>query len=140
MIKEGDLPLDPRSRILRDPKYLITDKRARGYRPILMMDANNEWLDTGSNEFQSFVDEMNLVDPLHQKFGNNEMTSTTYSRGRCRIDFILVDSVIVPAIDRIGTRGLHKGIISDHAMLYIDCNEDQLFSGIINRPVLNPSR
>ena len=67
------------------------------------------------------------------------MASTTYSRVNHRINFILVDSTIVPAIKRIGTLELHEGIISDHVMLYMNCDKDQLVSGIINRPVLNPS-
>ena len=63
---------------------------------------------------------------------------TTYSRGKRRIDCILVDNTIVPAIKRTGTPGLHEGVISDHVMLYMDYDETQLFSSIINRPVLNP--
>ena len=47
MIKEGDLSLDPRTRILTDLRQLITEARSEGFRPILMMDANDEWLDTG---------------------------------------------------------------------------------------------
>ena len=52
----------------------------------------------------------------------------------------MVDATIVPAIKRIGTLGLHEEVILDHIMLYMDCDEDQLFSGIINRHILNPSR
>ena len=80
MFKEGDLTLDPRSRIPKDLKDLITHKKAKGFQPILMMDVNDKWLDKGSKEFQSFVDKMNLINPLHQKFGNDKMTATTYSR------------------------------------------------------------
>ncbi|KAL7524317.1 hypothetical protein ACHAXR_000531, partial [Thalassiosira sp. AJA248-18] len=46
MIVDGDFTLDPRTRILHDLRDLITDKRAQGYRPILMMDANDTWLET----------------------------------------------------------------------------------------------
>ena len=66
------------------------------------------------------------------------MISTTYSRSKHRIDFILVNSTIVTAIKIIGTLGLHEGIILNHVMLYMDY--DELFSGIINRCVLNPSQ
>ena len=131
---------DPRSRILTDLRDLITNKRIEGFRPILMTDVNDEWLDKGSKEFQQCVDETNLVNPLHQKHGHNGIVPTTFSRGKGRIDVILVNNTSVPAIKRIGTLGLHEGIILDHAMLYMNCNETRLFSGIINRPVLNPSR
>ena len=65
MIKEGSINLDPRSRILTDLRDLIVNKSAERFRPILMIDAHDEWLDKGSKEFQQFFDEMNLVDPLH---------------------------------------------------------------------------
>ena len=63
MIIEGDLSLDPRTRILEDLRQLITEKRHEGFRPILMMDANDEWLETGSQAFQNFVSELKLEDP-----------------------------------------------------------------------------
>ena len=139
MISEGDTTLDPRSRILKDLRTLITSHRAKGYRPILMMDANDEWVDSKSG-FAQFVKEMSLVDPLYNKFCGDGLTSTTYARGSRRIDYILVDSVLESSIKRIGTLGLHEGIISDHVMLYMDCDEEELFHGLINRPVMNPSR
>ena len=92
----------------------------------------------GSSTF--FFDKMNLVDSLHQKHRHNGIVHTTHSRGKHRINFILVYNMIVPAIERIGAFGLHKGIISDHVMLYMDCDETELFSGMINHPVLKPSR
>jgi len=94
MIIKGDTSLDPRSRILQDLRKFITDKRAEGFRPILMMDANDEWIDSGSKAFQNFVTEMQLEDLLYEKFGEAGITSTTYSQGSRRIDFILVDSML----------------------------------------------
>ena len=63
----------------------------------------------------------------------------TYARGSQHIDFILVDAVIAPSIKRIGSLGLHEGIISDHVMLYIYCDENTLFKGTLNRLVMNPA-
>ena len=140
MIKEGDFTLDPRTRILDDLGKLITSKRQQGFRPILMMDANDEWLESGSKSFQTFVKEMGLVDHLYDKFKDKGLTETTYARGKRRIDFILVDSSIVHAIKRIGTLGLNDGILSDHVMLYMDIDEVALFKAIMNRPVLHPTR
>ena len=140
MIQEGDLSLDPRTRILDDLRILITSKRQEGFQPILMMDANDTWLETGSKEFKSFVEEMQLVDPLYEKFSEDGLTQTTYSRGSRRIDFILVNSSIQKAIKKIGTLGLHEGIMSDHVMLYMDVDERELFKGQVNRPTLNPCR
>ena len=140
LIKEGDLNLDPRTRILQDLRNLIVNKRAEGFRPILMMDANDDWLESSSVTFKSFIDELQLEDPHYTKGGDLGIAQTTYARGRKRIDFILVDRTIVPSIKKIGTLALHEGIVSDHVMLYMDCDETQLFGRIINQPVLNPSR
>ena len=140
MIQEGDLTLDPRTRILDDLRDLITVKRTEGFRPILMLDANDTWLESGSKEFRAFVEEMQLIDPLFNKFSEDGLTPTTYARGTRRIDFILVDSALEPFIKRIGTLGLHEGILSDHVMLYMDIDERAMFKGIVNRPSLNPCR
>ena len=70
---------------------------------MLMMDANNDWVDTSSKTFCNFVHVMKLVDPLSEKFATEGLTKTTYARGTCQLDFILVDSTIAPAIKKIGT-------------------------------------
>ena len=141
MIAAGDKTMDPRSRVLSDIQKLILSKRDEGFRPIVMLDANDDWTNTnGGKQFSNFMQESHLQDPLHQKFHRSGLTPTTYSRGTRRIDYILVDSTIVPAIRQIGTLGLHEGVISDHVMLYMDCDETELFRGVINRPVMNPSR
>ena len=140
MVVERDTTLDPRTRILKDLRDSIVPKREQGFKPILMMDANDDWLEKSSKIFQSFIEELQLQDPLHQKFGQDGVTPATYARGTNRLDYILVDSTILPAIKKIGTLGLHEGIHSDHVMLYMDCDESLLFQGKINRPVLNPAR
>ena len=43
MILEGDTTLDPWNRILQDLGDLTTQKRVEEFRPILMMDANDDW-------------------------------------------------------------------------------------------------
>ena len=69
MIQEGDTNLDPKTRILQDLGNLITRKRAEGFRPILMTDANDDWLKTSSKAFKEFVEDMHLylVNPYYEK-------------------------------------------------------------------------
>ena len=65
MTQEGNVNLDPRTQILQDLDDLITQKRAEGSRPILMMKANDDWLQTSSKVFKAFFEEMHPVNPYH---------------------------------------------------------------------------
>jgi hypothetical protein len=132
--------LDPRARLLSDLKEIINQARGEGYRPILAMDANEDWTSPTGRQLAVFLNEMGLVDPLYERFSNQGLTPTTYARGSSRIDFILFDKALVPAVSRIGTLGLHEAMVSDHVMVYADLNESILFDGQIHRPVRVPNR
>ena len=141
MIQSGDKSMNPHTRVLQDLRLLIADKRSKGFRPIVMMDANDDWTnEKQGQQFWEFMQECNLTDPMHDRFKSSGLTPSTYARGSQRIDYILVDTTISPSIKQIGSLGLHEGILSDHVMLYMDCDEKKLFRGIQNRPVINPSR
>lgn len=133
--------LDPRDRILQDLEQLIIEHRAKGFRPIVFMDANEDWTNkrTGT-ALRSFLRKTQLQDPLYQRFHKDGLTASTYARGLSRIDYMFFDEALLPAICRIGTLGLHEAIISDHVMLYVNLDEKELFQGLINRPVRVPSR
>ena len=79
MIKDGDMSMDPQTRILTDVKALVTHKMTEGFRPIIMMDANDDWTEKGSKTFQAFISDLHLIDPLHDKYGSQ--LQATYSRG-----------------------------------------------------------
>ena len=42
MIQDGVMTMNPRTQILSDVKALVMQKRAEGFRPIIMMDVNND--------------------------------------------------------------------------------------------------
>ena len=67
MILEGDTTLDPRTQILQDLGDLTTQKHTEGFRTILIMDANDNWLHTSSKAFRAFVKDMHLADPYYRK-------------------------------------------------------------------------
>ena len=120
-----DLPsfLPSATRILTNLKELITHKRLEGLRPTLMMDNNDDWLRSCNKTFQAFIKEMQLEDPLYNKFKDAGLTRTTYAHGSRWIDSIFVDSTILPASKCIWTLGLYQDIISDHVILYMNCNK-----------------
>ena len=120
--------MDPRDRILQDLKQLINEYRSKGFRPILFMDANEDWTNKKSGKaLRDFLQETSLQDPLYERFKGAGLTASTYSRGSRRIDYMFFDQSLLSAIKRIGTLGLHEAIVSDHVMLYVDLDEKELF-------------
>jgi len=53
---------------------LITTKRAEGFHPILMMDVNDDWLHSSAKTLRSFLEWVQLVDPMHNKFKDEGLT------------------------------------------------------------------
>ncbi|KAL7519021.1 hypothetical protein ACHAWF_000213, partial [Thalassiosira exigua] len=84
--KEGQSKPNPRKQTLHDLLQLIRAKRAEGYRPVLMMDANGDYLaDKDPDlELRQFLEDANLIDPYYEKFGSQ---ARTYLHGSKRLDY-----------------------------------------------------
>jgi hypothetical protein len=128
---------NPRQQILKDLTTLITTKRNEGLRPILMMDANGDYLKGKDKELADFIAANGLCDPFYEKF---QISPSTYVHGPNRLDYILMDPALTGAIERIGYLGTHDGAMSDHVMAVVDVCERKLFDGILNRPPIHHSR
>ena len=76
MIVEGDMTIDPMTHILKDLRDLIVSKHEQGFKPILMMDANDNWLEK-QKDLPKFIEEFQREDPLFQRFGQNGVTPVT---------------------------------------------------------------
>ncbi|KAL3762213.1 hypothetical protein ACHAWU_004751 [Discostella pseudostelligera] len=127
---------NPRRQIFEDMLALITSKRALGFRPIVMMDANGDYNGSDS-DFASFVLRAGLADPFFEKFSTSP---PTYIYGSTRLDYVLVDPALTHAIVRVGYLGTHEGAYSDHVMAVVDFDERRLFAGVLNRPPPRHSR
>ena len=136
---DGETDPDPRQRLLTDLELLIRTHREKGYRPILLMDANGDYLAplNPDTSFAKFIHTTYLQDPFYEKFN---MTPRTYLHGTKQIDYILVDPILTPSIKSIGYLGTHMGADSDHVMAFVDFDEAQLFHGVVNRPVMFQAR
>ncbi|KAL7519229.1 hypothetical protein ACHAWF_000218, partial [Thalassiosira exigua] len=137
--KEGQSKPNPRRQTLQDLLQLIREKRAEGYRPVLMMDANGDYLAEKDPdiELRQFLEDANLMDPYYEKFGSQ---ARTYLHGSKRLDYIFIDPALSDAVKGVGYLGIHEGLYSDHALAFIDFKEELLFRGIIHRPVSVHSR
>ena len=124
---------NPRKQFLHDILTVIRAQRSKGFRPILMMDAHGDYTSEKQRDkdLGRFISEAGLVDPLWEKLG---YSPRTYTRGRRRLDYILMDRGLCPSIKAIGNLGTHEAADSDHVLLYVDFDERRLFSGLINRP------
>lgn len=69
-------PLDPRARLLKDLGDLISEERAKGFRPILCMDANEDWTLDDGQALHEFLTQLQLSDHLYDKYGSDLPTST----------------------------------------------------------------
>ena len=136
MIEEGIATPNSQKQILTDLLSLIEAKRLKGFRPILMMDANGDYTCTKTQDrnkdLKSFIREANLVDHFHEKFPD---PIHIYVYGSKRLDYILADPALVEAIERIRYLGTHKGACSDHVLAYVDFNTAKLLKGEINHPI-----
>lgn len=90
--------LDPRTRLLQDLLELINNEQREGFRPIICMDANEDWSSRTGTQSAEFIRDAGLSDPLCDRFYQDGVTPTTYARGSQRIDYILFDEALVPAI------------------------------------------
>jgi hypothetical protein len=135
----GDTDPDPHQRTLTDLELLIRTHREKGYRPILLMDANGDYQATSNPDasLAAFIQNTHLLDPFYKKFN---ISPRTYIYGTKWIDYILIDPALTPSIKSIGYLGTHMGADSDHVMAFVDFDESQLFQGIINCPVMFQAR
>ena len=117
----------PRRQILLDIAALVNHHRARGFYPIVMMDANGDY-QGGDKDLNKFLFDAGLGDPFFDKFN---ISPTTIVNGSSRIDYIFMDPSLSPAIDRIGYLGTHDGALSDHVVGYVDLDERILFAGLL---------
>ena len=53
-----------RAKLLKDLQQAIQSERSQGFRPILMMDANEDWTAKDRKDLQEFMIASGLVDPL----------------------------------------------------------------------------
>lgn len=126
----GQREPNPRRQIFDDLGRLITEHRARGYRPILLIDANGDYQKGKDKDLLKFMDDSQLTDPYADRFGHTR----TFIRGSSRIDYIFMDRALIPSLKSIGYLGTHDGATSDHVMAYADFDHQQMFAGIINKP------
>jgi hypothetical protein len=130
LLKAGHSNPNPRRQILTDLLALMQTHCAKGFRPILMMDANGDY--RGEDKFFTlFLNEAGLDDPFFDQY---QISPPTYIRDTRQLDYIFIDPALSPSLVCIGYLGIHDGVLSNHVMMLADFDEHKLFSGVLNHP------
>ena len=109
---------------------MIETKKAEGFRPVLIMEANRDYTcEKGDPDLRDFTESAGLVDHYHDK--SPEPIETHIHRSK-RLDYILVDPGLVGTTKHIGYPSSHEGAFSDHVYTYVDFKESKLFQELIN--------
>ena len=87
---------------------------------------------------KDFMKENILIDIIGDM--HDEKSTATYARGSRRIYFILGDQHVRDAATQSGHLALHKGIISDHVMVWTDFNQNSLFRNKVYSPLAPEGR
>jgi xanthine/CO dehydrogenase XdhC/CoxF family maturation factor len=99
---------------------LIDEKREKGFRPILMIDANKDWVTEShkkqGNKLRKFMSECQLCDPFYEKF---KTSPRIYVDGQHRLDYILIDPALNHAVKYVGHLGSLEANNSDHSLVDI---------------------
>lgn len=136
MREEGHLNPNPRRQFFIDLQTTIDRQRSKGFRPIVMLDANGDWRDQ-DKDFKDFLTKSNLADVFFERFQDSPRT---YLYSDNRLDYILVDKALLPAVQRVGYLGTHEGADTDHVYSFLDMDEKTLFGVTLNRPISVHSR
>ena len=126
MREAGQSNPNPRRQFFKDLLAVIGSQREKGYRPIIMLDANGDW-NRKDTDFRDFLRKSNLVDAFYEKFRESPRT---YMYSKNRLDYILVDRALCSAITAIGYCGTHSGAHSDPVYAYMDMDEERLLGGL----------
>ena len=85
----------------------------------------NDTLTTNSSTM-TLCQRFQLSDPFLEKYPQNE-NFATYLRGTKRIDYFLVSSAILPAVQHTGYEPFHFRCLSDHRGYFLDLDTLLLF-------------
>ena len=108
MQEEGITDPNPRQQILTDILKLIKEKRAEGFRLILMMNANGDYNHNTlpDKALHAFIQETGLVDPYHTCF---PAQIYTYMYSKWWIDCILMGAELEQVVVRVSYLALYEG-------------------------------
>lgn len=129
MLRDGIENPNPRSQYFKDLSDFIgerhdEDRGKHGF--IIGVDANESLQENGA--FQRFMDE-NLLSCCHSAVHPSVKDTPTAEYGSDRIDFILASDNILEHVKRAGILPLHQTTQSDHRMLFIDINIEEVLKG-----------
>lgn len=124
-LAKANAAVNPRAQFWADLTMFIQTATAAHTEVLVMMDANADITDSG---FADFLIACGLHD-LHTEDGEVDPPPETYYRGKRKIDFCLGTNGVAHAVTRAGITSYEGGLkYSDHWALFVDINEELLFT------------
>jgi hypothetical protein len=118
---------DPRKRFIIDLEKRVSKAIGEKQGVIVMLDAN-ESLQHFNNDFTKWVRNSGLID-IHVHRHGTEDEPATYTRGKTRIDYILISPDLVEFVSAAGILPFKTFTKSDHRALFMDIDLDRYLGG-----------
>jgi hypothetical protein len=129
--------VNPRAQFWADLTMFIQTATAANTEVLVMMDANADTTDSG---FATFLIACGLHD-LHTDGGHVDPPPETYYRGKKKIDFCLGAHEVAHAVTCARITSHEGGLkYSDHQALFVDINEELLFTSKGVDPTVHKGR
>jgi hypothetical protein len=125
--RSGDKTPDPRKRFIADLEKRVQSAMRAKQGVIVMLDAN-ESLQHFNNDFTKWVRESGLVD-IHVHRHGTEGKPATHTRGKNRIDYMLLSHDLVNFVSAAGILPFKTFTKSDHRALFIDIDLERYLGG-----------
>jgi hypothetical protein len=88
-------------------------------------------------ELHEFIKSRNVAYIYYNMF---KESPRTFMWGTKRLDYILIDPSLIPAVESIGYLGTHEGSDTDHVYAFMDLNVNIIHQDIVHRPITTKSR
>jgi hypothetical protein len=125
--RSGNKTPDPRKSFIIDLEKRVCKAIREKQGVIVMLDAN-ETLQHFNNDFTKWVRNSSLID-IHVHRHGTEEEPATYTRGRTRIDYMLISPDLVEFVSAAGILPFKTFTKSDHRALFMDIDMDCYLGG-----------
>jgi hypothetical protein len=129
-LQSGVISPDPRKQFYADLTAIALKLIHKRHELVIILDSNDDLSD--SSPTYSLTTDFGLFSVHeHASYAADSPAPSTRTRGRKKIEHILVTAALLPAVTASGIEPLHAGILSDPKGLYVDFDTTLLLCGTL---------